>query len=94
MDDSSSAQSIQLASPDTMLAAVPTGEVREIVLSKLVSEVYGEAEPSLRARLLGCLLRPVRPLGLVAVAAGAFSGFLHREHSNRCSPRRSARWRR
>lgn len=61
------------------LAAIPAGEARERVLSRLVSDVYTEAPAPLRARLLECLLRPVGPLGLVAVAAGAFGSFLHRE---------------
>ncbi len=49
------------------------------MLSRLVADVWGESPPPLRARLLECLLRPMRPLGLVAVAAGAFSAFVHRE---------------
>ena len=60
--------------------ATPAAEAHELALSRLVSQVFDEARPPLRARLLECLLRPVRPLGLVAVAAGAFSGFLHRKH--------------
>ncbi|MFT3816132.1 MAG: hypothetical protein QM750_00635 [Rubrivivax sp.] len=49
-------------------------------MPRLVAEVFDESAPFVRARLLECLLRPLRPLGLVAVAAGAFSGFLHRDH--------------
>jgi hypothetical protein len=64
---------------DKSLAAVPAGEARERLLSQLVSAVYRESPLPLRARLLECLLRPLRPLGLVAVAAGAFGSFLHRE---------------
>lgn len=64
------------------LAAVPAGEARERLLSQLVSQVYSESPPPLRARLLECLLRPMRPLGLAAVAAGAFGIFLHRERWN------------
>ena len=67
------------------LAAVPVGEAREVFLSKLVSDVYGESAPSLRAKLLECLLKPVRPLALVSIAAGAFGGFLHRAHWSRFS---------
>lgn len=74
-----------LAPTDEALAAVPIGEARELVLSKLLSEVYQESAPPLQARLLECLLRPVRPLGLVAVAAGAFGCFLHRESWGRLS---------
>lgn len=69
----------ELAPTDEVLAAVPAGEARELVLSQLLSDVYLESAPPLRARLLECMLKPIRPLGLVAVAAGAFGGFLHRE---------------
>lgn len=58
---------------------IPAGEAREALLSQLVSDVYQEAPPTLRAKLLECLICPLPPLGLVAVAAGAFGGFLHRE---------------
>ena len=42
----------------------------------LLAAVYREAPASLRQRLLNHLLRPVGPLALVAVAAGAFSRLL------------------
>lgn len=42
----------------------------------LVAAVYREAPPPLRQRLLNHLLRPVGPLALVAVAAGAFARLL------------------
>ena len=86
MDHSSQAQAAQPAATYGAWAAVPVGEAGDIVLSKLVSEVYGESEPSLRARLLECLLRPVGPvrsLRLVAVAAGTFSRILHGERRSR-----------
>ena len=84
------AHPVEIALPDLRptdeaLAAVPVGEARELVLSQLLSEVYRESPPPLRARLLECLLKPVRPLGLVAVAAGAFGCFLHRESWGRLS---------
>ena len=47
-------------------------------IPELVSEVYKQAPAPLRAKLLECLLRPVGPLALVAIAAGAFGRFLHR----------------
>lgn len=65
------------------LAAIPAGDARERMLSHLVSDVYREAPPALRARVLECLLRPVGPLALAAVAAGAFGSFLHRENWGR-----------
>lgn len=83
MDPTTAAAAVPLPAIRSKLAAVPAGEAREIVLSRLVSEVYRESTPPLRAGLLECLLRPVRPLGLVAIAAGAFSSFLYREHWSR-----------
>lgn len=44
----------------------------------LVSEVYHRAPVPLRAKLLECLLRPVGPLALLTIAAGAFARFLYR----------------
>jgi hypothetical protein len=46
--------------------------------ARLASRLYTAADRSLRARLLACLVRPLGPLGLVAVAAGAFAGLLRR----------------
>ena len=45
----------------------------------LVAALYDEAPPPLRQRLLNHLLRPVGPLALVAVAAGAFARLLPAE---------------
>jgi hypothetical protein len=45
---------------------------------ELVSQVYQQAPVRLRARLLECLLRPVGPLALVTIAAGAFARFMYR----------------
>jgi hypothetical protein len=42
----------------------------------LVAALYDEAPPPLRQRLLNHLLRPLGPLALVAVAAGAFARLL------------------
>ena len=79
MDEPSISPGAPLPVSDESMTAVPLGEAREIMLSQLVADVYCESAAPLRARLLECLLRPVGPLGLVAVAAGAFSAFLHRE---------------
>ena len=46
---------------------------------RVVARLYGCADRPLRVQLLACLLRPLSPLGLVAVAAGAFAGLLHRD---------------
>jgi hypothetical protein len=50
---------------------------------RLIAEVYAAAAGPLRARLLECLLRPVGPLALAGLAAGAFGAFLHRGGSRR-----------
>ena len=40
---------------------------------------YACADRPLRVQMLACLLRPLSPLGLAAVAAGAFASLLHRD---------------
>ena len=47
-------------------------------IPELVSEIYAEAPAPLRTQLLECLLRPVGPLAIVAIAAGAFAHLLYR----------------
>jgi len=47
-------------------------------IPELIADVYANATAALRARLIECLLRPVGPLALVAIAAGTFGAFLHR----------------
>ncbi len=44
----------------------------------LVSDLYDQAPESLRVKLLEHLLRPVGPLAMVAIAAGAFGRFVYR----------------
>ncbi len=53
-------------------ASLPAGED----LAPLIADVYAESPPALRVRLLSSLLRPVGPLALVAISAGAFSHLL------------------
>jgi hypothetical protein len=48
---------------------------------RLVARLYAAANIPLRARLIACLLRPLGPLALAGVAAGAFAGFLNRHGS-------------
>lgn len=57
-------------------------EIREAAppLAPLVARFYDEAPLSLRVRLLNGLLRPVGPLALVALAAGAFASLLPHSH--------------
>lgn len=47
-------------------------------VARLVTRLYRAASAPLRARMLACLLRPLSPLGLVAVASGAFGSLLYR----------------
>lgn len=45
-------------------------------LAPLVAEMYRQATPPQRVRLLNLMLRQVGPLALVSIAAGAFAGLL------------------
>jgi hypothetical protein len=45
-------------------------------LAPLVADLFAKAPPPQRVRLLNGLLRPVGPLALVAIAAGAFGSLL------------------
>ena len=74
----------------------PHQEPRGRLLSRipeLIAEVYRTATAPLRARLLECLLKPIGPLGLVAIATGAFGAFLQRGNYMRLaiSPEDAAR---
>jgi hypothetical protein len=60
------------------LPGVPAERRSAHGIPELVSQVYYQAPVRLRARLLECLLRPVGPLALVTIAAGAFGRFLYR----------------
>jgi hypothetical protein len=51
---------------------------RAVVAPRLISRLYAAANQPLRAQFIACLVRPLGPLGLVAVAAGAFAGLLRR----------------
>jgi len=46
--------------------------------ARLMARLYGSANLALRTRLVACLLRPLGPLGVAAVAAGAFAVVLTR----------------
>jgi hypothetical protein len=60
---------------DERSAALP---VTQRALPELIADAYHRAAAPVRRRLLECLLRPVGPLALAAIASGAFSAFLHR----------------
>jgi hypothetical protein len=59
--------------PRVMAATETTNNIPE-----LVSDVYDKAPAPLRTKLLECLLGPVGPLALVAIATGAFGHLLYR----------------
>jgi hypothetical protein len=44
--------------------------------ARLIGRLYTASDRSVRPQLLSCLLRPLSPLGRVAVAAGAFAMFV------------------
>ncbi len=56
----------------------PAADASAAPAARSVTRLYTAASAPLRARMLSGLLRPLSPLGLVAVAAGAFGGFLRR----------------
>ena len=63
---------LRASAPET--AAAP----KRPLAARLVSRLYAKANAPLRAGMLACLLGPLSPLGLVAVASGAFASFLPR----------------
>jgi hypothetical protein len=61
------------------MSAVNAASARTVIAApRLISRLYAMANQPLRAKLIACLVRPLGPLGLVAVAAGAFAGLLRR----------------
>lgn len=64
-----------LGMPTDLVAALPV----------LIAQAYAQAGPPLRAQLLECLLQPLGPLALVAVASGVFGSFAHRQGWQRLS---------
>ena len=65
--------------PDPVaLAAAPAAPAASGRAARLVARLYGSANLALRRRLVACLVRPLGPLGLAAVAAGAFTAVLSR----------------
>jgi hypothetical protein len=50
--------------------------VEAAALPSLIAEFYDQAPSAVRLRLLDGLLKPVGPLALVAIAAGAFASLL------------------
>lgn len=63
--------------PLSRAAELPAAQGR-ISASRLVARLYAAAKLPQRANLLACLMRPLGPLAIAGVAAGAFAGFLNR----------------
>jgi hypothetical protein len=57
------------------LASPPAASGRA---ARLLARVYGSANHALKTRLVACLVRPLGPLALASVAAGAFTALLSR----------------
>jgi hypothetical protein len=73
---------VQAAHRQREMNAADAAQARTAVVApRLVCRLYAAADPPLRAQLIACLVRPLGPLGLVAVAAGAFAGLLRRSSS-------------
>jgi hypothetical protein len=47
-------------------------------IARLLARLYGSSSLVVRTRLVACLVRPLSPLGLAAVSAGAFTVVLAR----------------
>ncbi len=59
--------------------ALPTGSSPAVQRApRLLARLYASANETLRARLVDCLVRPLGPLALAGVAAGAFSAVVLR----------------
>jgi hypothetical protein len=59
-------------------AAAPVSTAASGRAARLLARLYGSASPRLRSRLVACLVRPLGPLALAAVSAGAFTTVLSR----------------
>ncbi len=57
------------------LGRAPHG-VRRGRAARLIARLYGSANLALRTRFLACLIRPLGPLGIAAIGAGAFAVLL------------------
>lgn len=56
----------------------PRADAHASRLPRLITRIYAASDATLRARLVQRLLDPLGTLGLAAIAAGAFAGFLQR----------------
>ena len=65
--------------PDPAVAAAqPWPAAASGRAARLLARVYASANHALKTRLIACLVRPLGPLALASVAAGAFTALLSR----------------
>jgi len=62
------------------LRATP-GRPRTARVARLLARLYGSSSLAVRTKLVACLVRPLSPLGVAAVSAGAFAVVLARNSS-------------
>jgi len=62
------------------LRATP-GRPRTARVARLLARLYGSSSLAVRTKLVACLVRPLSPLGVAAVSAGAFTVVLARNSS-------------
>lgn len=64
--------------PATAKPSLQDAEHKPDPVPRLISRIYAASDAPLRVRVLQRLLDPLGTLGLAAIAAGAFAGFLQR----------------
>jgi hypothetical protein len=64
--------------PSSVTFPVALAKPAKARVFRLIARLYASSDRTLRAALLSCLVRPLSPLGLAAIAAGAFAGLLQR----------------
>jgi hypothetical protein len=65
--------------PDpAVAAATPSPAAPSDRAARLLARLYASANAAVRTRLVACLVRPLGPLALAGVAAGAFTALLSR----------------
>ena len=64
--------------PDPAVAAAQPSPAASGRAPRLLARLYASANHALKTRLIACLVRPLGPLALASVAAGAFTALLSR----------------
>ena len=68
----------ELSWPASAVPPLPAPGRQGDAIPRLITRIYARCDEGVRAAVLGCLLRPLGTLGLLAIAAGAFGSFLPR----------------